>query len=253
MYKGFYNLTSSMLTQNKTLNVISNNITNVSTAGFKSDMTVQTTFEEELLMRTGHNYGENTTNIGGISKATFVDDVYTNYQQGAFNDTYRSLDFALDGAGFFTIEPYAEGEENIYTRNGSFILDDDGYLALSSVGRVVGEAGPIQLLTDKIQVNSNGDISGEDGEILASITITDFENYDEIIKSDEGHFTNPQGVNEIDSENTTVSNLKLERSNVDSTVEMTNMMVTQRLIQSGSQLIKMYDELMAKGNEIGKI
>ena len=53
MYQGFYNLTSGMLTQSRNLNVISNNMVNIQTPGYKKDKMVSTTFQEEVLYRTG--------------------------------------------------------------------------------------------------------------------------------------------------------------------------------------------------------
>ena len=52
MYQGFYNLASGMLTQNRNLNVISNNMVNIQTPGYKRDKMVSTTFQEEMLYRT---------------------------------------------------------------------------------------------------------------------------------------------------------------------------------------------------------
>ena len=52
MYQGFYNLTSGMLTQSRNLNVISNNMVNVQTSGYKRDTMVTSTFQEEMLYRT---------------------------------------------------------------------------------------------------------------------------------------------------------------------------------------------------------
>ena len=59
MYQGFYNLASGMLTQNRNLNVIGNNMVNVQTPGYKNDTMVASTFSEELLYRTGRHYKEN--------------------------------------------------------------------------------------------------------------------------------------------------------------------------------------------------
>ncbi len=53
MYQGFYNLTSGMLTQSRNLNVVSNNMANIQTAGYKKDTMVSSTFQEEMLYRTG--------------------------------------------------------------------------------------------------------------------------------------------------------------------------------------------------------
>ena len=53
MYQGFYNLTSGMLSQQRNLNVISNNMANTQTAGYKADTMTKKTFQEEMLVRTG--------------------------------------------------------------------------------------------------------------------------------------------------------------------------------------------------------
>ena len=66
MYQGFYNLTSGMLTQNRNLNVISNNMVNIQTAGYKRDKMVSSTFEEEMLYRTGR-YNKNIKEELGVT------------------------------------------------------------------------------------------------------------------------------------------------------------------------------------------
>ena len=64
MYQGFYTLTSGMLTQSRNLNVISNNMVNIQTAGYKRDKMTSSTFEEEMLYRTGRHNKENQTEMG---------------------------------------------------------------------------------------------------------------------------------------------------------------------------------------------
>ena len=68
MYQGFYNLTSGMLTQQRTLNTVSNNMVNVQTPGYKSDKMVSSTFEEEMLYRTGKRNKSRYTELGVTSK-----------------------------------------------------------------------------------------------------------------------------------------------------------------------------------------
>lgn len=53
MFKGFYNLTSGMLTQQRNLNVVANNMVNVSTAGYKADQYTSSTFDEFMMSRYG--------------------------------------------------------------------------------------------------------------------------------------------------------------------------------------------------------
>ena len=78
MYQGFYNLTSGMLTQSRNLNVISNNMVNVQTSGYKRDTMVTSTFQEEMLYRTGRHNKANPTPLSVTSKIktasrTYVD------------------------------------------------------------------------------------------------------------------------------------------------------------------------------------
>ena len=143
MYQGFYNLASGMLTQSRNLNVISNNMVNVQTAGYKSDTMVSTTFGEEMLYRTGRQNKENPEALASVSKIKAADRTYVSYEQGSFEQTGGIYDFSLAGNGFFCIQT-ARGER--YTRNGSFCVDEEGYLALEDQGRVLSADGqPIQI------------------------------------------------------------------------------------------------------------
>ena len=116
MYQGFYNLASGMLTQSRNLNVISNNMVNVQTAGYKSDKMVSSTFQEEMLYRTGRTQKGDPTPLATTSKIKTAERTYVNYTQGSFEQTDGIYDFALGGNGFFCIQTEA-GER--YTRNGS--------------------------------------------------------------------------------------------------------------------------------------
>ena len=115
MYQGFYNLASGMLTQNRNLNVIGNNMVNVQTPGYKNDTMVASTFSEELLYRTGRHYKENAAPLATVSKISTASRTYVDYGQGSFEQTDGIYDFALDNKGFFCIQTQ-NGER--YTRNG---------------------------------------------------------------------------------------------------------------------------------------
>lgn len=100
MYQGFYNLTSGMLTQSRNLNVISNNMVNIQTPGYKKDKMVSTTFQEEMLYRTGRRYKDNPEPIATTSKIRSADRTYVSYEQGSYDMTEGIFDFALGGKGF---------------------------------------------------------------------------------------------------------------------------------------------------------
>ncbi|MGL5255948.1 MAG: flagellar hook-basal body protein [Proteocatella sp.] len=248
MLKGFYNLSSSMITQNRNLDVVSNNMVNVSTPGFKKDTMTATTFKEQMLARTGNTDRSNKTELNTTSMIVTAEETITNFSQGGFEQTGNMLHVALRNPGFFEIQTR---NGNIYTRNGSFITDNEGYLTLPGVGRVVGKSGgPILLTTEDIAIDSAGSITDSAGNYIDDIRVVNFGNYDQINKNREGHIVGNNPV-EVDGG---ILQGALERANVSMVDEMTLMMRSQRAIQSASQILKMYDRLMEKSTtEIGRV
>lgn len=271
MYQGFYNLASGMLTQSRNLNVISNNMVNVQTAGYKSDTMVSTTFGEEMLYRTGRQNKGNPEALASVSKIKAADRTYVSYEQGSFEQTGGIYDFSLAGNGFFCIQT-ARGER--YTRNGSFCVDEEGYLALEDQGRVLSADGqPIQIQDENFRVDSRGNITsiqredGEDGENVedgenieaGSVTygrlkVVDFADYGQLRKEENGLFSSGAAPRDITDGSTVVQWQSLERSNVDMVEEMTAMMSSQRALQSAAQALKMYDQVMSKAaSDVGRL
>ncbi len=250
MFQGFYNLTSSMLTQTRNLNVISNNMANVSTTGYKSDKMVINSFEEEMMYRGGDKSMQGAVQIGEMGKIVYANRNYTDFTVGAVEPSNSNLDMALMSEGFFTIET-DDGE--VYTRNGSFSIDDEGYMVINGIGRVMGEEGPIEIFSDNISVDAVGNVySGETGELIDKLSIVTFENYEEdITKGDNGVYN--ANAEPVVMENPTVRQKALEGSNVNAVKQMTDMMSSSRTLQSSAQILTMYDQLMSKiVNNIGK-
>ena len=247
MFKGFYNLASGVLTQTRNLNVIGNNMANISTPGFRQDTFTQTTFQDEMIYRIGNTDKSNPTQIGRMNCIVTGDGNVTNYTQGGITPTASSLDFALQGSGFFAVQ---SGNGVTDTRNGSFILDNEGYLYLDGVGRVLGTNGPIYLGTDKISCDSLGNITSEEtGQYFGRIRVVDFQDYDTQLEKTTGDMfvatAAPQDVN------TSIMQEFVEDSNVDIIQEYTQMMASERALQSAAQVLKMYDQLAAKIVQIG--
>lgn len=244
MVRGFYTLASGMLTQNRVLDTISNNISNAGTAGFKkSDMTTKA-FGDLLIEREN---GGSRTPIGHTSLMNTVDKTYTDYTQGGINETGRGLDFAINGAGFFGIQT-ANG--TVYTRDGSFNVDSDGYLVLKGKGRVLGQNGPIRPNTDNITSDDSGNILA-DGKKVGQIAVYGFDNLIALKTSGEGVYT---GNNAILLKNARILWKSTENSNVDMAKEITNAISSQRELQNCSQALKMYDNILeAATTQIGKV
>ena len=157
MFQGYYDLASNMITQNRNMNIISNNISNVSTPGYKEDRLMESTFREEMIYRYDQ-FGK--TQVGTVSRMNIADERVTDYSEGGLRETGSPLDVGLTGNGFFVVQT---NNGVVYTRNGSFNLDDQRYLVLPGVGRVLGTNGPIQLNTDEVGIDSQGNITTEDG------------------------------------------------------------------------------------------
>ncbi|MEY8337058.1 flagellar hook-basal body protein [Lachnospiraceae bacterium 62-35] len=260
MYQGFYNLASGMLTQSRNLNVISNNMVNIQTAGYKREKMVSTTFQEEMLYRTGKRYKENAEAMASTSKIRTAERTYVNHEQGGFEPTDGMFDFALGDNGFFVIDT-PNGVR--YTRNGSFHVDEEGYLNLNGMGRVQGSNGqPILINNEDFTVDSRGTIhvaaslDGEDSTVeggsIGTLRVVDFEDYEQLHKEDYGMFSTAQAARDV--EQPTILWKNLERSNVDMVEEMTSMMTSQRALQSAAQALKMYDQIMSKASsDVGRL
>lgn len=250
MFKGFYNLTSGMLTQTRNLDVIANNMSNTATAGFKTDRYADTTFHEVMVSRIGNKDKTGAVEIGAQSYITTLGEVRTNHKQGALQETGMKLDFGIDGDGYFAIEG---ANERVYTRNGSFMLDEQGYLALSGQGRVLGQGGqPIYLGTDNFSVDLTGTISAANGQQLGRIGVFAFADpQTDLQKSGEGVFT---AIGQPQASDAVVNWKMVERSNIDLVQQMADMMTCQRALQSAAQVSKMYDQIMTKSaTEIGRL
>ncbi|MFI3249646.1 MAG: flagellar hook-basal body protein [Eubacteriales bacterium] len=249
MYQGFYNLTSGMLSQTRRLDVISQNMVNVSTTGYRQDIYTDIAYEQVMLSREGNAQETVGTEIGETYLKLVPSDIYTNFDQGPLEPTKLPLDFGIEGDGFFEIE--WEGVVG-YTRAGSFSLDNDGNLFLPNHGLVHGPDGNnIYLGTDNVYGDPAGNIFNADtGELLGTLGVFQFEDNGTLERNENGLFL---GDGAVPAEGYKMYNGYVERANVDLATEMMNMMTAQRALQSASQVFKIYDGVITKAvNEVGR-
>lgn len=108
MTKGFYNLTSGILSQSRRLDTVANNMTNLSTSGYKAEQYTDSTFQEVLISRVGNKDKSSPTVIGEESYILAPSQLYVDYSQGSLEETGLTLDFAIEGDGFFAIQTAQE-------------------------------------------------------------------------------------------------------------------------------------------------
>lgn len=244
MFQGYYDLTSNMITQNRNLNIISNNMSNVSTPGYKMDRMMESTFRDEILYRYDQ---DGKTEVGPVSHVNAADERVTDYTEGGIRETGYPLDVGLTGDGFFVIQT-DNGE--VYTRNGSFNLDNQGYLILPGMGRVMGTNGPIQVDTDDLAIDTQGRITNADnGRYYGTLEIVDFADYAQLTKVTGGVFQ--AAGNPVAARNAVVTQMYLEDSNVNLAEQMTAMMSSQRVLQGSAQILRMYDQMISRSTTLG--
>ncbi|MDR3553080.1 MAG: flagellar hook-basal body protein [Clostridia bacterium] len=226
MLRGITASASGMITQTQRINVLSNDLSNVDTPGFKRDDLTLTTFKDQLI------YNLNTgTQIGTMSAGTMAGAETTDLTQGSLDQTGLSTDLALTSGGFFALQGTSGGTE--YTRDGAFTVDAQGYLALSTGQRVLGENGPLQVGTDDFRVSSDGEVSVS-GRTVGKLAVYN----GTATKQADGLFT----LTGASRAQATVMQGYLEGSNEDIVSAMTALMASSRAYQSCQEAFKISDQ-----------
>ena len=244
MDNAIYAAASGMLTRSKAMDIIGNNLANANTAGYKKDKLLTTDFGSQIT----YSINRDVTQVGSTNHGTRGSGVYTQYEQGTFETTGRSLDFAFKGDGFFTLTQ-ANGTTTL-TRDGQFNIDENGFLVNSTGAFVMGEKGKIKVDTPDFTVNNDGEIF-INNEFTDKLLITNPQNNNNIRKLSDGMLSNAANAGEFTG---SVWQGAIENSNVDVTEEMVDMISQSRSYQACSQIIKQMDKVLQKTvNEIGRL
>ena len=141
MVKGLYTAYTGLLNEQRRLDVISNNIANSDTTGYKKMGVTSQSFDREMAIRVDDDSDPYLAKaIGNVSLGVKIGETYTDYSQGSFRETGATYDLGLEGNGFFAISTTDKsGTEHIrYTRDGSFTVTRDGYLVTKDGDYVLG-------------------------------------------------------------------------------------------------------------------
>lgn len=244
MFSGYYTIASGMLTRQREIDVLGNNLVNLQTPGYRADRLMITSFDQELLRRQEANNSA-IINDGKMSTAAVVDEVVSLFHTGTIKPTERNLDVAINGEGFYNVKGT---NGTVYlTRNGQFDIDKDGYLTLPGVGQVLGQNNAaIKVTNENFSVEPDGSIYNENGEQLGKLLITVPPQNARLTKLENGMFQFVGGTQGTYPTNFTLEQSSLEQSNVDMQQEMTNLIEAQRGFQSCSSALQIIDALNQK-------
>ena len=265
MVKGLYTAYTGMLNQQNRMDVLTNNLANSATNGFKKEGSTSQSFDEQLAIKIKDTsaYGL-PKGLGDVSLGVKIGECYTDYGQGSFRVTDNIYDMAIDGDGFFAISyTNKAGETSVkYTRDGAFTVNREGYLVTKDGDFVLnqaaaeagnpGQAGYIQinpnlpLVVDEVGNYYQNDV------LLGQVGVVDFADYNFLAKYGENMYELVEG-GQVQPSNAQVSQGTLEMSNVNVVSEMVEMINITRAYESNQKIIQTIDDTLEKAvNSIGK-
>ena len=258
MVKGLYTAYTGMVNEQNRMDIMTNNLANASTVGYKKEGSTSQSFNDVLTVKIkDQSVGmRNVQRIGIKNPGVKIGENYTDYSQGSFRITDNTYDLALAGDGFFAIEfTNKAGETDTkYTRAGQFTLNKDGYL--------VTEEGDYVLDTQNRRIRLNTLIDSkitDDGTIyqndqaVARIQVTDFEDYDYLEKYGETYYQPIEGARTI-AANAQVKSGYLEMANVQVVSEMVNLISITRAYESNQKVVQTIDDTLDVAvNQIGRV
>lgn len=258
MLKGLYTAYTGMLNEQNRMDIMTNNLANADTIGFKKEGATSQSFDDVLAykIKDTSEAGNLPKKLGNMTLGVKIGENYVDYSEGGIKETGNVLDMAISGNGFFAVEYTNKAGETstMYTRDGNFTMNAQGYLVTQDGDYVLGARGRhIKLsTTDDISIDRDGNIY-QAGENVGTIQITDFEDYNYLERYGENYFQAVEGAEEIDSE-AEVQSGYLEMSNISVVTEMVNMITIQRQYEANQKVITTYDSTLDDAvNQTGRV
>lgn len=245
MIRGMYTAASGMLAGQTRLDAVAHNVANVNTTGFKR----QELRFAPYLHAVVHRHAARTVPIGATSLGTVPAAVVTDLAAGPMAQTGRTMDLALEGEGFFTVQ--REGRP-LYTRAGSFTVDQSGILVTRVGDPVLGERGPLKVGESNFTVSSDGRVFSSAGEELDRLRLTALPGREALARTPDGYLMTGEAT--VPALNTKVWQGHLESSNVQLAEELVDLLLASRLYAANQRVVRTQDTLVEKViNQVGAL
>ncbi len=260
MNRGIYEAASGMLVQETHLDVITNNLANVDTPGYKRRISATADFSAVLdrIEKVSEDGETKITTvlpadmpfkgrqpIGSLALAAiFSEDVMDTFP-GVIKHTESPLDIAIDGPGFFAVAD--ENDNTFYTREGNFVLNENGNISTPDGFMLQGEGGALTVgNATSFEITRTGQLI-VDGENAGRIAVFNFEN-PTYLRHESRNLLSPT---EQSGEAEAVPNIKiwsgsLEMSNVEVVTEMVRMIDAQRIYEGASKALMTHDDMTSR-------
>ena len=236
------------------MQIISNNLANVNTNGFKRDRANFESLLYQIIRSSGAQTSVDTELTSGFSVGTGVNIVNSNklHSQGSIVSTDNSLDLAIDGGGFFQV--LLPDGQVVYTRNGAFSRNNEGILTTNS-GFIIQPEIAIPAEATKINVSADGIVSVQipeqvEAQEVGQLQLADFQNRTGLQPIGENFYVETTSSGPPVIENPFAAGFgkiiqgSLESSNVNVVQELVDMIETQRAYEANSKAITSVDEML---------
>lgn len=217
------------------LDVVSNNLANVGTPGFKrSESIFRAVLEASLRQQDGDI-------VPGEPGQAYVstDLVGTDFARGSVERTGSPLHALIDGRGFYEVETPGGVR---YTRAGNFIVNREGLLATPSGFPVQGQEGPIAVRDSGARIDPNGAIVDSTGNAIGRLKVVDFEDLQALVSEGQSVYAAPEEAGERPVDEPVVIPGSIEGSNVNASRELATLVMLQRAFETNLRAMQVDDE-----------
>ncbi len=260
MIYGLYLSASGVMSSSHKQDVIANNLANAETTGFKRDLPLfQQRMTEAQAARMGQGRrGWSDPLLEDMGGGLLIARQQVDTSPGTLEHTSSPLDLSIQGEGYFAVRAASGGTAapTALTRNGQFMVDGQGYLVLGTDrGQRVLDVNrqPIRIAPDggPVRIGGDGAIS-QGSQSIGQVGVFDVNDKTKLQKLGGTllGYSDPAGIRRSTSQ---VQPEFLERSNVDATMELSELMKSQRQLEANAQMIRYQDQTLGKLLEVGKI
>lgn len=232
MLQGLYGASISMQGAAQQHEMIAKNLAHAQVPGYRRAQVVQGTFQDSVDESAEDFAARSSSGVRGV-------EVVNDFTDGLIEATSRPFDIAIQGEGFFVVK--SEDGQPLYTRNGSFMVNEKGKLVTRDGREVEGKGGPIVIQTQEegnvVSIDPQGRITVGETE-LGRLKVVSFEDSSKLVNVGTTLFQDPDSTSK-EVEDVQVSAGHLERSNVHPVLELVDMIAVQRRYDAAARTMKL--------------
>jgi flagellar basal-body rod protein FlgF len=243
---GLYISAAGAHAQSQRVEVLSNNIANASTPGFKRELAVLQSRHAEAITQ-GQDY-PGTRSVNNVGGGVFLSETMTDFGQGSLKETHRPADLAIDGQGFFVVE---KDNQKFVTRAGNFEFAPDGRMMGPGNSQLLSEDGRPVVIDPTLpwSIDTSGAVMQEGNAV--NLAIVKPRSMGDLSKAGDNLFlplATPQPIEQADRR---VLSGYLEHSSAHPITEMTQLIEATRAYEANVRMIQNQDQTL--GSLIGRL